>query len=274
MENKWFTKREEPSLNIKRIEAKKRLRSEQRRAAAQRRIEKVEKILASRADSRTFARMANQQRKTINSNVKSITVGGVVCDTSESVCNGWAEHFGKLAEPLECEQFDKHYQDLVHRDILFIKQTVSNSAIQIENVTESELHSAFLKLKNNKAADIMNLTSEHFKFGKGAMDDYLLALLNFIVEKKSVSPVLKEGLLTPIYKKGDKSDPSNYRGITVTPVFLKLLEHILNERHNKILLDTQSRLQKDLHLVAHQWERPWFCLSALMRPRTEETSCM
>ena len=65
----------------------------------------------------------------------------------------------------------------------------------------------------------MNLTSEHFKFGKGVMDDYLLSLLNFIVNKKSVSPVLKEGLLTPIYKKGDKSDPSNYRGITVTPVF-------------------------------------------------------
>ena len=30
----------------------------------------------------------------------------------------------------------------------------------------------------------------------------------------------------------------------MTPVFLKLLEHILNERHNKILLETQSRLQK------------------------------
>ena len=41
--------------------------------------------------------MVNQQRKNINSNVKSITVGGVVCDTSESVCNGWAEHFKKIA---------------------------------------------------------------------------------------------------------------------------------------------------------------------------------
>ena len=48
-----------------------------------------------------------------------------------------------------------------------------------------------------------------------------LALLNFIVKKKSVSPVLKEELLPQIYKKGDKSDPSNYRGITVTPVFSK-----------------------------------------------------
>ena len=56
--------------------------------------------------------------------------------------------------------------------------------------------------------------------------------------------VLKEGLLTPIYKKGDSSDPGNDRGITVTPVLLKVLEHILNFRHNRILESTQSRLQK------------------------------
>ncbi|MCW4345831.1 MAG: reverse transcriptase family protein [Candidatus Thiodiazotropha endolucinida] len=47
-----------------------------------------------------------------------------------------------------------------------------------------------------------------------------------------------------MHKKGDKSNPSNYRGITVTPVILKLLEHILNERQNKTFLTTQSRLQK------------------------------
>ena len=74
---------------------------------------------------------------------------------------------------MACEQFDKKYLDLAHRDIFFIEQTVSNSAIPIENVTESELHAAFSKLKNNKAADIMNLTSEHFKFGKGVLDTYL-----------------------------------------------------------------------------------------------------
>ena len=38
--------------------------------------------------------------------------------------------------------------------------------------------------------------------------------------------------------------PGNYRGITVTPVLLKVLEHILNSRHNKHFHNTQSRLQK------------------------------
>ena len=59
-----------------------------------------------------------------------------------------------------------------------------------------------------------------------------------------MSAFLQEGTLTPIYKKGDTSDPGNYRGITVTPVLLKILEHILNTRHNDIFSCTQSRLQR------------------------------
>ena len=34
------------------------------------------------------------------------------------------------------------------------------------------------------------------------------------------------------------------RGITVTPVLLKVLEHVVNSRHNEILETTQTILQK------------------------------
>ena len=50
--------------------------------------------------------------------------------------------------------------------------------------------------------------------------------------------------MTPIYKKGDIGDPENYSGITVTPVLLKILEHILNVRHNEIFAGTQSCLKR------------------------------
>ena len=38
--------------------------------------------------------------------------------------------------------------------------------------------------------------------------------------------------------------PANYRGIMVTPVILKILEHILNERHNNFFYKTVSKLYK------------------------------
>ena len=76
------------------------------------------------------------------------------------------------------------------------------------------------------------------------LTEFLTSFLNYIISTKKVSAVLKEGILTPIFKKGDTSDPGNYRGITVTPVLLKILEHILNARHNEIFISTQSRLQR------------------------------
>ena len=54
-----------------------------------------------------------------------------------------------------------------------------------------------------------------------------------------------EGLITPIYKSGDRSDPTNYRGICVYICLGKLFCSILNQRlylyfeENKILHNSQ-----------------------------------
>ena len=88
------------------------------------------------------------------------------------------------------------------------------------------------------AMDSIGLCSEHLKLVTG--------MLNCLIKAKAVFSVLKEGLLTQIYKKGDPTNPGNYRQITVTPVLLKVLEHIVNTRHKAILEITQSRLQKCL----------------------------
>ena len=76
---------------------------------------------------------------------------------------------------------------------------------------------------------------------------YLTDMINYIFECKQVPSVLKEGLVTPILKKGDRSDPANHRGITVTTVLFKVIEHVPNIRHNAILDASQSRLQKRIH---------------------------
>ena len=70
-----------------------------------------------------------------------------------------------------------------------------------------------------------------------------MTFLNYLISTNNVSAVLMEGILSPIIKEGVTCDGGNYRDITVTPVVLKILEHILNTRHN-VILSTQSRLQR------------------------------
>ena len=79
----------------------------------------------------------------------------------------------------------------------------------IEHITEKEVVDAIRRLKNNKAMDSL----EHFKLGGRDLVTFLTEFLNYIVSSKHVSALLKEGIVTPIFKKGDDTDPGNYRGM-------------------------------------------------------------
>ena len=225
-------------------DAKKGLRREQRREAARRRDAKIEAIMSAGNDSKAFFGLIKSQRKTVSAQTECLKVNDTMCQTPEEVCQGWATHFQNLALPLQKESFDSEYKSLVDMDVESIANICEMESKSISPITEEEVKRAFNKLKNNKAMDSMGLCSEHLKTGGQAVVAFVTGLVNRIVESKSVSVILKEGILTPVYKKGGTTDPGNYRGITVTPVLLKVLEHVLNTRHNKILEETQSRLQK------------------------------
>ena len=111
----------------------------------------------------------------------------------------------------------------------------------------SEARRAISRLKTNKAADYVDLTSEHLNLWGHSDETYLLNNMNDIFGMKRVSLILKSGLITPFFKKGEKTNPANYRGITVTSVQLKFVEHILNNRHNI----HQEKSQKTFEVVDH-----------------------
>ena len=57
---------------------------------------------------------------------------------------------------------------------------------------------------------------------------------------------MKVAKVTPIYKKGDKENPGNYRPISVLPLFAKVLEKMVN---NRLL----NFLEKNETLYKHQY---------------------
>ena len=74
------------------------------------------------------------------------------------------------------------------------------------------------KFKNNKTGESDGLVDELLKYGGSGMVDLLQQLFSVIWREEIVPPPWREGLIVNLFKKVDKEDPGNYRGITLLSV--------------------------------------------------------
>ena len=98
-----------------------------------------------------------------------------------------------------------------------------NDAISDYDLKTEEFETAFKSLKRNKAAGIDTINSNIVLDTYDEIKDIL-----FLIFKNSVQPgtfpnTLKIAKVTPLFKLGDAEDVTNYRPISVLPVFSKFL---------------------------------------------------
>ena len=97
-------------------------------------------------------------------------------------------------------------------------------------ITEAEVALHLKKLKNNKAAGIDGITGEFYKCVENELIVPFCAIFNFIFDKGDYPSQWAEGLINALHKKGDHSNPDNYRKITITVAMAKIFDSILNAR--------------------------------------------
>ena len=85
---------------------------------------------------------------------------------------------------------------------------------------------------------------------KEALSIPLTMLWKWSMTNGIVPPSLKEQFITPVYKKGDKTDPENYRPISLTSHVIKVFERVVRKRMvvhleaNNLISDTQHGFRK------------------------------
>ena len=231
-------------------EAKKTLRRLQRQQAhTEREVLYKEIMEAEKEDQQLFYRLVSKQRKTTQNTTNTIIIEGNELATHEEIIEGWKLHFQKLATPAssdtDVDNINKDYEEQVIMNDILIHQLSSNIKEPILPVTHEEVQEAINHLKKNKAPDAYGITAEHIQLAQENLIPLITSLVNKTIELGSLPQHLKEGVLTPVLKKGkDQRIPSNYRGITVTTVFSKILEHTMQTRLNNLLDETQSKLQR------------------------------
>ena len=222
---------------------KRSFRSSIRREHARRDTNDKLKIMNAKSnDAKLFHKLINKQRKRALTIVEDLHVAEETFVESEIV-DGFKKHFEALGQETVNDQFDDFYHSQVEVEVSCIEHLASETPA--EQVTPEELDKAIRNINRGKSADINGLTIEHVLHAGPRYRNSLLAVINSIFHSGVIPEVLKVGLLSPIFKnKGSANDAANYRGITVLPVFEKIIEYILKERTYKLLERSQSTFQR------------------------------
>lgn len=102
--------------------------------------------------------------------------------------------------------------------------TFNQQTFSIKDITFTELRDIIDQLNNKKSKDPFGFTVELIKTIKNLIISPLTKIINQCIHENIFPTVLKRARVTPIHKGGDLNDISNYRPISILPIFSKIFE--------------------------------------------------
>ena len=101
-------------------------------------------------------------------------------------------------------------------------------------------------LNQHKATGPDQISSRFLKEVATAITPMLTLIFQASHDQSQVPEGWKSALVTPLFKKGDKSNPSNYRPVSLTSICSKIMEHIIHS-HVMSFLDANNLLTDQQH---------------------------
>ena len=132
----------------------------------------------------------------------------------------------------------------------FLKGDFKDTFVLFET-TPDEILSVYKSLQPKYSTGFDNIPHDIIKLSLPHIVNCLSVIINSSFNTGDVPHLLKISKICPIYKKGDKSDLSNYRPISILPNFSKILEKLVYNRlvtyleKHSILSDKQYGFRKN-----------------------------
>jgi hypothetical protein len=119
-----------------------------------------------------------------------------------------------------------------------------NDHLSSLTLTEEEVRLALAKLNPSKAPGPDGIPTKILKDYSTELAPHLTAIYNTTLSTGTLPEEWKEANVVVIHKKGKKTDPSNYRPISLLPVCSKVLERCI---YNKIIPHIRPLISKHQH---------------------------
>ena len=165
-----------------------------------------------------------------------LTDGTNIAETKTDVANLFNKFYTELSSNIfNCETDDPVNTFNALKE--FTESKISKTEPFIINaITELEVFQMLITLNVNKSAGVDTIGPHILKLSANIISKPIAHMINLSIATGKFPEKLKVAKVTPIYKKGDKSDPGNYRPISILPTISKLFErHVTSQIYNYLL---------------------------------------
>lgn len=134
-------------------------------------------------------------------------------------------------------QWIEHYTELLqeHRAEYIQEWQIEKAVNMTAEITEDDVERATRIAKNNKAPGPGNIRMELIKYGGKNLMKFITTIFNKIENGEEIPNEWNKSYITSIYKKGDKKNVNNYRGISVLPSIMRLFSRVIKDKMNKFV---------------------------------------
>lgn len=122
-----------------------------------------------------------------------------------------------------------------HGDLLR-RTPPASCSFYIAPTSPEEVYDIIMNLKVTTSKDFYGLDMRVLRLAAQFVCDPIAYTINLGIEYSVFPDNLKIALITPLHKKGSRSDPINYRPIALLPVLSKVYERVLQKRLLRFLL--------------------------------------
>jgi sorting nexin-29 len=170
-----------------------------------------------------FEGIKNTRQQGINTPILVKGSDGNIISPIEQVLYRWREYF--------CET--RNLSDSSVEQILI--EEIINDNPEVDTPSYNEICYIINNLKTNKAARSDNIPPELIKNGDRTLKKTLHKLILNIWDNEDLPDQWNEGIICPIFKKGDRPNCEHYRPITLLNIAYKIYAILLNNRLVKIV---------------------------------------
>lgn len=156
----------------------------------------------------------------------------------------WFDRGKRVTQHVSDEKFGDHYKELFRARMEPTDLSEKEDNDDLGPPTDLEIHDAIRSMKSGKAPGSNGLTSDIFKILEDeTMDSIANTFRRYWNSPKELPQEWKDARVCNLFKKGDKTDPNNYRSIFLLDVTGKIFAKIIATRLQKQIDDKLDRLQ-------------------------------